>query len=343
MAVTLAATAIVAGSGATAPASGSRPTRYCTVFRVPVTVPGASGASVSGWLCLPSTSTPKIVQLLVHGGTYNRFYWDWPDQPEKYSYVDRALRAGHATFAVDRLGVGQSTRPHSDALTMSAGAEALHQVVTALREGRLAGRGFDRVVWVGHSYGTMFAWVEAATHSDVDAFVLTGQTHFTKESWIKDATASTYPAVQDPKFANSGLDFGYLTTVPGSRGRLFYHAPNADPAVIARDEQLKDTLALPELVEGSQLVNLPPPDTAPSRAIRVPTLLVLGEHDNLTCGPPDGIACTESNVLSQENPYYAPEARLQVRIVPATGHDLQLHHSAAASNALILDWLGGLF
>ena len=39
---------------------------------------------------------------------------------------------------------------------------------------------------------------------------------------------------------------------------------------------------------------------APSRAIRVPTLLVLGAHDNLACGPPDGIDCTEANVRAQE-------------------------------------------
>lgn len=57
-----------------------------------------------------------------------------------------------------------------------------------------------------------------------------------------------------------------------------------------------------EIQEGVGLASQPPPETAPSRSIRVPTLLVVGGSDNLSCGPPDGLDCDTSGVLGQEGP-----------------------------------------
>jgi pimeloyl-ACP methyl ester carboxylesterase len=153
--------------------------------------------------------------------------------------------------------------------------------------------------------------------------------------------ADSYPAFLDPKFASAGLDPGYLTTMPGTKGDVFYYTPNADPSVIALDEELKDTFTTTELAEGTPLISSPPPATAPSRAITVPTLVVLGDHDNIACGPPEGLDCTQTNVTAQEAPYYSPQAHMQVTIIPETGHDIQLHRSAADADQRILDWLGG--
>ncbi len=74
-----------------------------------------------------------------------------------------------------------------------------------------------------------------------------------------------YPAIKDPKFAGSGLDSGYLTTVPGSRGKLFYHLPDGGPAVIAPDEARKDVFSATELTTALPVVT----DTA-TQAIDVP-------------------------------------------------------------------------
>jgi pimeloyl-ACP methyl ester carboxylesterase len=309
----------------------SSDTASCTVVRVPVTVPDLGSTSLRGELCTPFGQTPATVQLLVHGGTYTARYWD--------AHVPAALRAGYATFAVDRLGSGGSTRPPSAAVNLRTGAEALHDVVTALRQGTIGGRPFQRVVWVGNSFGSYYGWVEASMYNDVDAFVLTGALHNTKPSWIQQATGSLYPAVQDPKFANSGLDPGYLTTVPGTRDDLFYYTPTADPLVIERDERLKDTLTGTEIQDATALASMPPPLTAPSRSITVPTLLAVGALDNLMCGPPDGLTCTEANVAAQEAPYYSPQARLKVAVIPSTGHVLHLHRSAGYTSTVIHGWL----
>src|SRR5687768_5578130 len=45
-----------------------------------------------GELCWSGQLNPRVVQVLIHGATYNRYYWDFQAyQPENYSYVDAAL------------------------------------------------------------------------------------------------------------------------------------------------------------------------------------------------------------------------------------------------------------
>lgn len=317
----------------------ARAAASCRSVQVPVTVAKLSNASLYGELCVPAGRSPRTVQMLVPGSTYTHAYWDWPQNPGRYSYVRKALDAGYATFNVDRLGSGRSTHPPSALVTLDASLSALHQVIAQLRTGAIGGHAFTRVVWVGHSLGSIYGWLDAATYpGDVDAFVLTGMLHSIKPSYLMQD--NSYPAPEDPKFADAGLDPGYLTTRPERRGDLFYFAAGSDPAVIALDEQLKDVVAVPELTEALAYMDSPPPDTAPSRTITVPTLLVLGDHDPVVCGPPDGLDCTIADVMAQEAPYYRPQARLEVQVTANTGHDLPLHLTAARSTGRILDWVG---
>jgi pimeloyl-ACP methyl ester carboxylesterase len=250
--------------------------------------------------------------------------------------------AGYATFDVERLGYGLSTHPDSTLMTLPNETEALRQVVEKLRNGAIGGRAFSRVIWVGHSLGTLYGWLEAAVADDVDAFVLTGLLHTVKASWLALAVGNAYSANLDPQFATSGYDSGYLTFKAGTRSALFYWSPGAQPDVIALDERLKDTVSGTEFGAAVPMFDSPPVPTAPSRAIKVPTLLVLGQYDRVTCafaGDPDGLVCNRHNVAAQEAPYYSDEAHLHVLVVPDAGHDLQLHVSAPATGEAILDWL----
>ena len=310
----------------------------CQELQVPVslTQPAVPGATLYGELCLPAHGTPSAVQLLVHGATYNRYYSDWPYRPDVYSYVRKMTGAGYATFNVERLGYGQSTHPNSASVTLPNGADAMHQVVGMLRSGAIGGHAFSRVIWVGHSLGTVYAWLEASIATDVDGFVLTGLLHSLKPSWLALAFADAYSAPSDPKFATSGFDAGYLTFKPGTRAPLFYWTPTAEPYVIALDERLKDTVSGPEFLAAYPLFDFPPQQTAPSHAISVPTLIVLGEHDRVFCDE-DGLVCTRHNVFNEEKPYYS--VRFEVLIAPEAGHDLQLHLTAPATGDEILHWL----
>jgi pimeloyl-ACP methyl ester carboxylesterase len=189
--------------------------------------------------------------------------------------------------------------------------------------------------------GSVTAWLEAARYHDVDAFVLTGLLHRLKPTLFATALASTYPAPLDPKFADAGLDPGYITTMPGTRSTLFYYAPNVDQTVLDEDERLKDTYSESELAEVETLLNAAPL-LSPSRSITVPTLLAVGDHDNIMCGPPDGLDCTQAALESYEASYYQSAAELEIFIAPDSGHDLQLQRNGAASNAAIIDWVNGL-
>jgi len=314
----------------------------CQALQIPVSLPQLSGVvSLYGELCVPATGAPSAVQLLVHGATYNSYYSDWPYRPDFYSYVRQMVGAGYATLNIERLGYGRSTHPPSASVLLPTGTEALRQVVDKLRSGEIGGHAFSRVIWVGHSLGTLYGWLEASVSQNVDAFVLTGLLHSVKPSWLALASQSVTPAASDASFAASGLDPGYLTFKPGTRAPLFYWTPTAEPNVIALDERLKDTVSGTEFGEAVPLFNSPAPQTAPSRAIKVPTLLIVGQHDRVMCDE-DGLICNQQNVTNAERPYYSPAARLQVFVAPDTGHDLQLHETAPETGERILSWLSTL-
>ena len=154
------------------------------------------------------------MQLLVHGATYNHLYWDFPYGDGYYSYVDAATAAGYATFDVDRIGDGNSSHPPSTDVTLTAGAVALHDAVTALRIGTVDGHPFQHVIMVGHSLGSIEAWIEDALYHDVNVMIITGALHALTPNAPTLVGNDFYSAVDDPKFAESGLDPGYLTTRP---------------------------------------------------------------------------------------------------------------------------------
>ena len=76
----------------------------------------------------------------------------------------------------------------------------------------------------------------AISFADADGVIVTGSAHFLTAKFLASASV-LYPAINDPKFAHSGLDPGYVTTMPGTRGALFFSPPDVDPEVIAADEQ----------------------------------------------------------------------------------------------------------
>ena len=272
---------------AVVPAAGARadgpPALTCSARTLPValTDPGPADQTMWGQLCYRGSQEPSTVQLLVHGVTYNHLYWNFPYGNGYYSYVDAATAAGYATFDVDRIGDGNSSHPPSADIDLNAGAVALHDAVTALRSGAVDGHPFRHVIMVGHSLGSIEAWIEDAPYHDVDAVIITGALHAATPN-LPALEADFYPAVDDPKFAGSGLDAGYLTTRPGTRESLFYDPATANPAVLALDEADKDTTTAAELTDAVSLVAEPPAEQ-PSLQINVPVLIVVGAQDNLFC------------------------------------------------------------
>ncbi len=296
----------------------------CEQVSFPVSLAAGQPAdsTIVGWLCARGAIEGRTIQVLLHGGTYDHNYWDFPLMPEQYSYVRAATSAGYVTLNLDRLGSGLSSHPNPDDLTLHVNAFAVHQIVAALRGGHVNVRGFGpvrgkRVMLVGHSLGSYISAIEASTYNDVDGVILSGYSH-TAGPGIQVIEASVYPAAFDPKFAGLSLPFDYLTTLPGTRGTAFYDVAFADPAIIAEDEQLKETVAVGELVDLF-------PSYPASLGIQVPALVAVGDFDSIDCNPP---SCSASATLANEAANFGPAACVRVVDIPFSGHDLNLHRDA---------------
>jgi len=305
---------------------------------IPVALaPGqADSVLVGGELCANPAElrTGATVQLLIAGATYNHQYWNFGKiDGTEYSYARDVAAHGFPTFALDEIGTGSSSHPASDEVTAQSAAYVAHQIVQGLRNGSVTGIQFGKVIIVGHSLGSTVVWQEAISYGDVDGVIITGAAHSVTTKFLN--SNAFHPAVDDPKFANSGLDTGYLTTIPGTRSLLFYNFPDADPAVISSDEARKDVVSASELGTGIQLVT-----SKATLAIQVPVLTILGSNDFTTCGPnPQGgnFDCSSGGVVAtQEVPFYSPQARIHGCVVPDSGHSLSLavNHRLQAADSV---------
>lgn len=285
---------------------------------------------VAGVLTLPKGGSARTVQLLVPGGTYGARYWLTRGDPDRPSYTETMAEAGYATLAVDRFGAGErSSRPPSDRFHMETHVHVVAQIVRRLREEGIAGVRFGRVVLVGHSYGSTLARSLAIQEPDaIDGLILTGECSTPNEEAFVEFESALYAADQDPRFKDEGVDAGYYTTRPGTRGEWFYHAATADPEVVAADERTKAADV------HSEAFPLP----TENAAIRVSVLIAVGEYDRLLCGGGGTDASSSARFLEQESPWYSPEARLEAVIVPDTGHALNLHRTAPRWFSIAREW-----
>lgn len=316
-------------------ASDEKAALRCQRFTLQVALaPGApADQNLVAFLCARGSIEHKTIQIVIHGGTYDHNYWNWPYQPERYSYVRALTGAGYAVLNLDRVGTGESSHPAPGAaLDLHVAAFTVHQIVQLLRAGDLVVPRFgrvraERVMLVGHSMGSVTASIEAATWKDVDGVVLSAYAHSIGPG-NDIAIASLYPAAFDPKFAGLGLPLDYLTSMPDTRGSVFYSVPNADPAVIAVDEDLKQTATVGEL--GDIL-----PSLALSSEIEAPTLIAVGDLDTFLCPLP---SCTAAGFLATEPTFFGPHACAEAAIVPASGHDVNLHLTSQRFFAIVREW-----
>lgn len=325
VAALLAATNVLPSAPAPAPAPHTFTSGWCFDSQVKVApAPDTPRTwSVAFRFCRPWRWTNQV-DILTHGATYTRTYWDWPQGGDQYSYVDRALADGRATLAYDRIGNGASTRPASSTeITMASDAYVLHQLVFLLRL-----LSFRHVASVSHSYGSGVALAEAAAYRDVSSVVVSGYLHRPSNPAV---TAGNYPANQDPKFLGQGLDDGWLTSRPGVRGSAF-HSPTSDPDVVAYDEVQKDLVSRTGLVDFISQRGVPANDNI-SNLVAVPVLVLVGEQDIIFCYQPAVFNCSDwVMVASNETPFYHD---VTIKTIPLSGHDLTLHPSADQSYSAI--------
>ncbi|MEV0648240.1 alpha/beta fold hydrolase [Phytomonospora sp. NPDC050363] len=306
-----------------APAAASARPVVCREKTVGVALtPGAAGDQVvAGTLCAPRGA--DTIQVLIPGGTYDRSYWTMRGDPRGSSYVEYMSRAGHATFAMDRLGTGASSAPHSSLFAPDTHRDSVHQVVEELR------RTFDRVVLVGNSLGsTLSRAVAQRWPADVDGIVLTGESSTPNWDAFAEMGASYIPAARDPRLAGRGLDEGYTSLPLGGKSSWMYHRPTASPLVMALDELTgePDVFALGDVGVGGD--------------IHVPVYVIVGEFDRFLCGPGATDCSSSAALLASERAYYPAGTALDALVVADTGHVLNLHRTAANWYPAVEAWLG---
>jgi alpha-beta hydrolase superfamily lysophospholipase len=190
----------------------------CTELTIPVTLveDGFLEFDVVGDLCAPGEVDGRVLQVLVSGSGYGSVYWDFPYEPDTYSYVRAALRAGYAVFNFDRLGYGRSDHPFGLLLNVDRHADALAQV------------------------------------KQVDGIVLTGFAHNTNPEFVNAMRTGVDVAAFKGPFVGRLVDPTYLISKADTRGDTFYNLDNADPLVVATDELNRQTSAVGEAISSSK-------------------------------------------------------------------------------------------
>jgi pimeloyl-ACP methyl ester carboxylesterase len=314
----------------------------CSNISVPVSIaPGAPKVySIYGKLCHPDAGPSDVIQILVHGYSYDHRYWALPGFGDDYDYVKVANEAGYTTLAIDRLGsAGGSSRPPSALVTFQAGAVSLHDVISAARNGAVPGGPYQNVVTVGHSAGTAIAWIEASLFQDVDGIIATGFGH--PFGAVQGLLLNTFPAFLDSRLRPLvGWDLGYLTTTPGSRDDLFYRVETSDPAVIAYDEAMKG------LATSGELLTLSTGELG-TLAITVPVLFVMGEYDQIFClGENLGgfVDCSSDETLyTSERIYFPLVSDFEAYVHLGAGHNINLHDGATDWFDRAAEWMSERF
>jgi pimeloyl-ACP methyl ester carboxylesterase len=299
------------------------------MFTQAVDIEVSPGWRLHAELHMPPGEPPRTVHLALSGLTYDRRYWRLPGGND---YVRYALDAGYAVLALDRIGTGLSDHPAADQVTVASNVNTVHQVIEALRAGRIGDHAFETVVAVGHSLGSGIAILEAARHHDLDALVLTGLLHAFGPAYDQVLPA-LHEVAEDEAFAGAALPGGYLTTRPGMRAILYEHAGGVTAELSAEHERTKSTVTLGEGMTLEEIY-----DVEAARAVTAPVLLVMGTEDRLFGGGAASCASAAS-VLDFERGNYPAAADLQAVVVPDAAHGINVHKTAPRWFESATSWL----
>jgi pimeloyl-ACP methyl ester carboxylesterase len=202
-------------------------------------------------------------------------------------------------------------------------AEINHQIIKLIRDGKVAGRKFSNVIYVGHSLGSLIGSVSARRHpADSDTFVLTGWSTDAVGGLVRLLPAVPFPAALAKPKEFAGLPLGYLVfTVKEAVRRVFFGADGTfDPALQERDWRRRNTCTLGELLTAFNGVT-------PVAEYDRPVHVVIGDSDALFC-PNEQCKPGPENTPGGGVHSFPSSSNYTYTVIPDTGHILNLHYSA---------------
>lgn len=282
-----------------------------------------------GQLCWTGELTDQTLQVLVSGAGYGAAYWDFPYQPDTYSYARAALRAGDAVFNFDRLGMGLSDHPFGISLDVDTQAYVLHQVLNVLTNRH----DFRATVALGHSFGSTVSLAHALTYPEQsDGIVLTGFIHNVNPAFGPAMGQGIAVAAFSGPLVGNLVDPTYVISKPDSRGDVFYTRENTDEKVIATDNDTRETTAAGELISMSRYFK------GQSKQLTVPVMVLVGENDFVVCG--GELDCTDhAAVIEHELTYYPATSCPEIFVLDDTNHNANLHLNAPEAFEMMQDWV----
>ncbi|KAI1170440.1 Alpha/Beta hydrolase protein [Nemania sp. FL0916] len=286
-------------------------------------------------LCLPSDPErlAKIttVQLLTHGATLDHTYWDIAPG---YSYVDVASAADYATLSYDQLGVGKSDHPDPIQVVQATSQVAVtHELVGLLRNAKLGGYHFDKIVGVGHSAGsTLTQGITTQYPKDFDAVILSGTSTSAASVPLTVAAFNFINANTDPAPQFKHLPAGFLTqqTAVGIQF-AFYRYPNFDENAFRQQVVNKQTNTLGVLLTLGGIV-------AQSTEFNGPVDVVNGQHDLVFCGG-NCLSPTDQSAAVLSVFYPAASNGSQTYTATGAGHCIAAHKSGPDSFKQMIQFL----
>lgn len=274
-----------------------------TILRFPFPTDDEKDCDLVGHHFSATDARTGILQVLVHGNSYDHRYWDAGRVNGKdYSYVNYMVERGYDVLAVDLPGTGDSGRPTGDGVGFDHVGKALSEAVTRTRDelGQV-----DKIALVGHSLGTILAVYMQARWPIADVLVCTGV----------GFSSSLLPSPYGPGVRENALLDPYPSVAPDLRREVFYHAPGVDPNVVAYDNEVLRT-SLPRRLWADSIAIRNDPERAGLSRIACPVLIQLGEFDPVLPG----------SYADTERDFWPANTNVTVEQVDGMAHCLNLHH-----------------
>lgn len=290
--------------------------------------------NISARYCEPLAKIEQrqnTLQLLVHGLTYDKDYWsgvktsDIGPGHDAHSWVYYAAQQGYATLAIDRLCNGRSSRPDGIVeCQLPLQAAIINEVIAQARSGELQPTpvAFDRIIYAGHSFGSLVGNYISATYPDsIDELHLTG---FTEKLAVGGATVAINPGFLPANiFAPTrfpSLDPSYLVPTSKSGVRKSYYYGDFSDAMADYEFPRFGTATLGEMVSVSygQM-------SAPN--FKGDIFVLNGDNDEVFCGSDAVTAiagkpgqCGGYNYSEDVGKAYPSSRRFGFYNVPNMGH-----------------------
>ncbi|KZO92818.1 alpha/beta-hydrolase, partial [Calocera viscosa TUFC12733] len=270
----------------------------------------------------------------VHGIPFDSSYWDYPYEPETYSYVWAAAAAGYTTFRYDRLGTGLSDHPQDGVNVVQADTDVaiLSSLASLLRAGGIGGVGYSKILLVGHSYGSVQATaLVSRSPGSVDGLIATGFSSYGSFVPLFLASGLWSSAAQVAPYRYAALPSTYLLpAVPQASGMNFYYWPGYDPGLFALETASAQPVTVGVMFTLESVA-------APAENFTGPVMLVTGAQDFPFCGG-NCYSLQPSNltILQETGSTLFPASKFSYYAPQETGHDVNLHLSAPGTYGVML-------